>query len=673
MSLRVAIAGIHIESGTFSPLLATRGDFTATHGVELLARYPFLTDPEFAGIFPQPLVHFRALPGGCIRQQDYLVMKQEILDRLAQLPEPPEAFYFDVHGAMGVDGIDDAEADLLDAIRRALPPGILVTCSQDLHGNVSPALVARTDIITAYRTAPHVDWLETRARALRLLLRAHRTGLRPLRARVGIPVLVSGEMSTTTCEPGAALYAPLAAQSAREGVWEASLWVGYAWADQARAMATVVVTGDDAAAVGRTAAEIARRYWEARRDFRFAVEACAIDDGIARGLAAGVKPVFLSDAGDNPTAGGAGDVTAVAAAMLENPALRDGRATAIYASLPDAPAIERLRLAKLGDRLTLSLGGKLDPVHGAPLEVTGTLVSFHEGDNPQAVLRCGGVCLIITARRRPYHLRADFLALGLDPLEHDLCVVKIGYLEPELAAMARHHLLLLSPGAVPPVLTGIPYKNLQRPIFPLDRDFEWEPQVEWFPAPCVVLASGSPRRRELLAAAGLVFDILVSPAEEVHDAALDPAHLCEENARLKAAAVAATHPHATVIGADTLVFIDDLPLGKPTDLAEAHTMLRRLSGRVHQVCTGVCVIHPGGGVTTRHELTAVRFRPLDDAAIGEYLARVNPLDKAGAYGIQEHGDLIVESIDGAFDNVMGLPVALVLGMLRKSTTAQLRA
>jgi microcystin degradation protein MlrC len=480
--MRVAIAGIHIESGTFSPLVTRREDFLETRGADLLARYPFLAEPEFAEIEPLPLVHFRAMPGGCVRLADYQAMKAEILDRLAAVDPPPPAFYFDVHGAMSVVGIDDAEADLLAAIRGLLPAGALVTCSQDLHGNVSAALVALTDTITAYRTAPHVDWLETRARALRLLLRAHRAGCQPLRARVGIPVLVSGEMSSTTSEPGASLYAPLAAESAQPGVWDASLWVGYAWADQARAMATTVVTGDSAEAIRRTAEAIARRYWAARHEFRFLTEAVDAASGIERGLAAAAKPVFLSDAGDNPTAGAAGDVTHTLAALLAHPALREGRATAIFASLPDAPAIEILRATPIGETVTLALGGKLDPLHGAPLEVTATLVSFHDGANPQAVLRCGGVSLIVTGKRRPYHLRQDYLALGLDPLEYDLCVVKIGYLEPELAAMARGHLLLLSPGAVPPLLTGIPYQHLQRPVFPLDPDFDWTPQVEMFPS-----------------------------------------------------------------------------------------------------------------------------------------------------------------------------------------------
>lgn len=155
-----------------------------------------------------------------------------------------------------------------------------------------------------------------------------------------------------------------------------------------------------------------------------------------------------------------------------------------------------------------------------------------------------------------------------------------------------------------------------------------------------------------------------SPADEIHDASLTPPALCEWNARLKAAAVAEIHRDAWVIGADTLVFLDGRPLGKPRDFAEAVSMLRALSGRAHDVCTGVCVIPPGvAGPRAFHEMTRVFFRQLDDRAIEDYLALVNPLDKAGGYAIQEHGERIIERIDGPFDNVMGLPVAAVLAAL----------
>ena len=154
--------------------------------------------------------------------------------------------------------------------------------------------------------------------------------------------------------------------------------------------------------------------------------------------------------------------------------------------------------------------------------------------------------------------------------------------------------------------------------------------------------------------------MVISPAEEIHDATIPLAELCERNAGLKAAAVAVDHPEAVVIGADTLVWIEGEPLGKPRDLAEARAMLHKLGGRSHTVCTGVCAVYPGGRSECFHELTEVRFRPLDDAAITAYFEQTDPLDKAGAYGIQDRGEMIVEGIDGAFDNVMGLPVAKVL-------------
>lgn len=179
----------------------------------------------------------------------------------------------------------------------------------------------------------------------------------------------------------------------------------------------------------------------------------------------------------------------------------------------------------------------------------------------------------------------------------------------------------------------------------------------------VILASASPRRRDLLAAAGVMFVVEVSPAEEIHDPSMPLAQLCEHNACLKARAVAAGHPDSVVIGADTLVWIDDIALGKPSSPMEARAMLARLSGRSHWVCTGVCLCLPDGGEEIFHEITTVTFLELDQSAIEDYLSRVDTLDKAGGYAIQEHGERIVREIIGSYSNVVGLPVDEVLERL----------
>ena len=184
----------------------------------------------------------------------------------------------------------------------------------------------------------------------------------------------------------------------------------------------------------------------------------------------------------------------------------------------------------------------------------------------------------------------------------------------------------------------------------------------------IVLGSGSPRRRELLAEAGLDFEVRPSQAEELHDASIPLVELCERNAVEKAMEVAARETDAVVIGADTLVWIDDQPLGKPATLEEARSMLMALAGREHVVCTGVCVVSPDGGVEAFHGLTRVRFRNFDEEVVAAYFDRVDPLDKAGGYGIQEHGEMLVEGIEGDFDNVMGLPVAAVMERLEACRT-----
>lgn len=174
--------------------------------------------------------------------------------------------------------------------------------------------------------------------------------------------------------------------------------------------------------------------------------------------------------------------------------------------------------------------------------------------------------------------------------------------------------------------------------------------------PPLILASASPRRAELLRELGVEFTVITSAAEEAHQEDFTARELCLVNAYRKARVVAKQHPQALVLGADTLVYLGTTLYGKPADLADAHRMLRELAGHTHQVVTAVCLLQ-----LARHrcrlfaETTNVTFKPLTEAQITPYLAAIQPLDKAGAYAIQDRGDEIVERISGSFSNVVGLP------------------
>lgn len=176
-------------------------------------------------------------------------------------------------------------------------------------------------------------------------------------------------------------------------------------------------------------------------------------------------------------------------------------------------------------------------------------------------------------------------------------------------------------------------------------------------APRLILASASPRRKELLASLGVPFEVIPAEVTEHEAPDADPREMVRHNAALKAAWVAARHPSATVIGADTTVFIDRTALNKPRDDAEARAMLRMLSGRTHTVFTGLAVCRQQDGLRLETGVASeVTFKVLDDAVIAEYLRRVHTRDKAGGYAIQEHGDLIVAGYTGSLTNIVGLPV-----------------
>ena len=434
-------------------------------GDELLARYDGLPrDVEWL-----PLLHARALPGGPVERTFYDSIKAEILERLREAL-PVDGLFLDIHGAMSVVGMTDAEGDLAGAVRETVGNDALVSAAMDPHGNMSRRLIRALDLATSHRMSPHEDAPLTKKRAVANLVRCLREGVGPIRAWVRVPVLLAGERASTRDEPARGIYGSLAQLAARPGMIDAAVWIGYAWADEARCGGAVVVTGTDPDVVQREARSLAERYWNARADFGFSVPSGDADWCVATGLAATERPYFISDSGDNPTAGGAGDVAYMLERLLANPDLAAGRATAIWASLVDPNAAARCVAAGEGGTVDLSVGGAFGSKYGS-VTLHGNVGRVIRGDpvgGDIAVVKSGGVHAILTTRRKPYHFVRDLLALGLDPAGHDLTVVKIGYLVPDLFAAAKGWTLALTPGAVDQDIARLGHRNLERPIYPLD-------------------------------------------------------------------------------------------------------------------------------------------------------------------------------------------------------------
>lgn len=182
----------------------------------------------------------------------------------------------------------------------------------------------------------------------------------------------------------------------------------------------------------------------------------------------------------------------------------------------------------------------------------------------------------------------------------------------------------------------------------------------------LILASTSPRRSDLLAEAGIPFEVRPAYIEELSDPELSARELCLINAESKALEVASRFPAHIVLGADTVVALDNRTFGKPRDVEEARTMLETLCGRVHEVLTGVCLMHRDTNKMCRFvESTRVKFRSRDAVDLDAYLASINPLDKAGAYSAQEDDGRLIEQLEGLMSNVVGLPVERVHAALQE--------
>ncbi|WP_298738667.1 M81 family metallopeptidase [uncultured Chitinophaga sp.] len=476
---RIAIAGLGIESSTFSPALTQEEAFHAKYGEQVYTSYPFFaTDSplRMQAVWVPALVG-KSLPGGAVTREAYESLVGKILDSLKK-NGPFDGLFFDIHGAMSVVGLEDPEGDLITRIRQVIGNKTLISTSMDLHGNVSWRLARHTDLITCYRMAPHEDAMETKRRAVQNLVDRIKSGKgKPAyKAWIPIPVLLPGEKTSTRIEPAKTVYQAVAPASQQPGVIDAAIWVGYAWADEPRNHAVVMVTGDDKAVVTRTAEQLARSFWEARKGYSFVAPTGDLKECLDKALASTKHPFFISDSGDNPTAGGAGDVTWTLTQILARPEFRsaDGPSL-IYASIPGPDLVEKAIAAGVGKEVDGLAGAKVDARYAPPVRLKGTVEAIVHGDRDavvEVVVRVGSVHVIVTQKRKPYHKEADFTRLGLNPRKSDIVVVKIGYLEPELYNMRADWLLALTPGGVDQNLERLPYKHIQRPMFPLDKDMK---------------------------------------------------------------------------------------------------------------------------------------------------------------------------------------------------------
>jgi len=479
--VRIAIAGLAHEALTFFPESTRMDDFDFWEGEEILdyPGIPGLAEELDIDLVPVLIAQTRS-PGGCVEQATYQTLQDRIVDGIVHAGEM-DGICLVLHGALLVDDISSGETDLVRAIRRRVGGKVRIAGRLDLHAILTDEFVRTVDIWTGYRTAPHRDIPDTLRRAMTLLVRSLRGGSQPCAAFVRLPLLLPGEQATTDVEPMRSLLEMSSGVAQQPGILTSEVLVGFGWADAPHSGSSVSVIAEDSQHLTtaiRAAEELAAAMWARRAEFNIPWEvAASIDEAIDRSLAASESTVFATDSGDNPTAGAAGDSPGFLARLIEREV-----PDAVFAAIPDADVYRQCVEVGVGGTLTVRLGGKIDTEHGEPVLVTAIVEHVHRPapntrDVGVASLRAGGVRIVVSELRKMFIRLDDFLTAGINPLDHKLVVVKLGYLFPELRAIAPREILTLSPGYADMDLTRLPFRHVSRPIYPLDGDVQWTPSV----------------------------------------------------------------------------------------------------------------------------------------------------------------------------------------------------
>ncbi len=486
--MRLVLALMRHETNTFSPLPTPLRSFGPKSGQSAIEIYRGTNNPLAAFLdiaeregaeYAVPMIA-NANPSGAVDSAAFEEMADSICDAVRA---GCDGVMLDLHGAMVTEDFDDGEGELLRRIR-AIAPEMPIAVALDFHTNLTAAMVGNATVITGYCTYPHIDMGETGRRAGETLIRAMRGEVRPVMLWHSLPMLTHMLRQTPLDQPMKDIMDRAMAAEAGGEVLNASIFGGFPLADIPHVGLSAVVVGDgDAAKAGGLLDELMEQAWDRRAEFVFEIE--PIEMSLARARALDDGPVILVDHGDNCGAGGPQDNMDVLEQVLQL-GLEDVAAGPIW----DPDSVAQMLDAGVGAEVTLQLGGKTDSpamdLAGRPISVSGTVRCITDGrfvvTGPMAtgsrmnmgrtaVLRAGSVDIVISERRHEPFDTGCFTHAGIDPAAKRYVLIKSRqHFRAGFGPIAKHVVLVAGPGVCSSDYEAFGFKNLRRPIYPLDLD-----------------------------------------------------------------------------------------------------------------------------------------------------------------------------------------------------------
>lgn len=469
--MKIALGAMICEGNSLTPVLTRFADFDFAADEAMLEKVAVMDMLRARGCEIVPTIYAHALPGGAVAEEDFHRLAAEMVDRLPA--KGLDGIWLYLHGAMCVENLGSAEEILLRRIREKVGFDIPVSLALDAHADNTDAIPDLCNCVTGYRTIPHQDHDETQRRAMRLLFDCIDKKILPHPVLDRANVIICGDAVRTDQEPLRGIMEMASEMEKLPGMMSVQVFNGQPWVDAPYNGPNFVVTHEwDTALAAVCAKKLARRFYEVRHEFAFLTEAVEPTEAIRRAMEAKEKTVFISDSGDNTTAGAAGDN-----AYMLNLLKRMKAKNVLLAGIMDADACDACYAANIGDTLTLTVGGSLSE-KSEKATVTGRLI--HRGDilsyqnnngGPSATIDCGDMTVVITKNRAALCRPDIFASIDLSYHDFHIVVVKLGYLFPALAAEAERAILAFTPGASAERLEDMNLKRIRRPMFPLDDNF----------------------------------------------------------------------------------------------------------------------------------------------------------------------------------------------------------
>lgn len=474
--MKIITGCLYHETNTFNPFPTSVDDFVLVEGNEVKNRLASTTVFEDNEAEIIPSIYATALSSGIVKKDAYRYFADKFLSVLENNKDI-DGIWMHLHGSMVVEGIGSGDLALLKEIREHIGYDIPISLTLDIHGNLPEEFHQYVNIVYSYRTVPHVDQPNVERISAQLLVDAIQSKAKISPSFKALPMIIPGEKAVASSEPLRSILAKLNELEQRKGIISANFFICHAWNDteNTRSSVFVVPESEEYKVIADEAAEeLADYVYDRRYQFEFSATVLEPEAAINRALNESVRPVFISDSGDNSTAGAPG-MSNLFLRLLKDRKL-EGKKVLISA-IYDADAFNELNAHNVGEYVAVKVGANIDE-NSSPIELEGTLkakgdlLGYLNATNDKVGGTCtvsvGDMDVIIANHGESFITINHFTRAGVNVNDYDVIVVKQGYLFDELSEISKLDILAMTSGATYQRIENIDYKNIPRPIFPMD-------------------------------------------------------------------------------------------------------------------------------------------------------------------------------------------------------------